>query len=308
MGKSKTELAPASQGGELAKVNDMEFAILKVEPEQMQLVLAENIGPAGFDVFALDRIGIPAGGGQQWTVPTLAGPKMEAEIRGVIVYWQDIRVFWAADYDGSRTPPDCSSQDCFHGVGNPGGLCGDCHYSEFGSAGNDTKPGQACNECRRLFLIVEDERLPVMVSLPPTSLGPTRKYFQRLASRGMPYYGVVTTLSLTKDKSTGGIDYSKAALTVAATLREDQVNAFRQLNAMFKPTLCTIKPDAADIDGRAVAGVTSSEDTAGAASEATPMPDPEPEAAEATTRKPDVMDGGSGDSQGPSEADPAVDG
>jgi hypothetical protein len=56
------------------------------------------------------------------------------------------------------------------------------------------------------------------VSLPPSAIGAVKKYFLSLASRGVPYSAVVTRFSLVPDKSSGGISYSLAQLSMVEKL------------------------------------------------------------------------------------------
>lgn len=226
-----------------------EYAIVKASPAEVKEIMASNIGDEGVQPFSLDRVSMPAGGGKAWTVPTLEGEVAREVIRGVIICWQDVRVFYAAAYTGEHTPPDCSSEDGIVGVGEPGGQCRVCPNAQFGTSTNaDGSPGagQACSQCRRLFMLQPDDLLPLLVTLPPTSLGAGRKYFQRLASRAIPYYGVVTDLGLEVDKNATGVKYSKALITVAEVMEPDQRERFRQLKEMFEPWLRTVGIEAED--------------------------------------------------------------
>src|SRR5687768_9606851 len=52
-----------------------------------------------------------AGGATFWTVPSLDGEDSVKEIQGVILHHKQSRTYWEKDYDGSNTPPDCSSRN-----------------------------------------------------------------------------------------------------------------------------------------------------------------------------------------------------
>jgi len=250
MTEKKTDIQkPQDAKTALATVGDNTFAILMVDPEETKKIVRQNLGDSGMDSLSLDRVSMPSGGGATYMLPTLEGDKPVQEIIGVIIAWQDVRVFWDHAYDGSKNPPTCSSVDAKIGVGDPGGVCAECPFSQFGSKEVNGKPaaGQACNECRRLFVLTPDDRLPILISLPPTSVKAARKYFQRLASKGVPYYGVVTKIGLSEAQSTGGIKYSQATLGVAAVLTPEQVAAFEHLNELFAPELSAIGPDSSDV-------------------------------------------------------------
>lgn len=186
-------------------------------------VVAANIGNATIQPFDLDRVKIPAGGGTTWEVPTLDGVTEVKEIDGVIIHWRKVRAYWTQGFDesGGGTPPDCSSEDGMTGVGDPGGSCAECPLSKFGSDANHR--AQACKEMRMLFLIREGDRLPLVVSIPPSSLGSVSKYFLRLVSHGIPYFGAITRLTLEKNKNKDGIQFSQASLSLMSELNSDQI-------------------------------------------------------------------------------------
>ena len=246
---AKEIVKPVDAQTALATVGEHVFAILTVDPEETKRIVQQNLGDNGMDSLSLDRIKMPSGGGMSYILPTLEGDKPVQVIVGVIIAWQDVRVFWDSDYDGSRNPPTCSASDARMGYGDPGGSCAECPFSQFGSKiGKDGQPaaGQACNECRRLYVLTPDNRLPIMISLPPTSGKAARKYFQRLASKGVAYYAVATKIGLVTQKNSTGIEYSEATLSVAAMLTPEQVAAFSRLHEVFAPDLKAIKPTADD--------------------------------------------------------------
>lgn len=210
-----------------------EYAIA-TRSDAMAEVMKENVGQGGMTVFDLDRVKMPTGGGKLWSVPGLAGEEDVRTIDGIIVAWSEPRAFWATSLDdgGGGNPPDCSSTDGVHGRGMYGvgsdahssGECDTCPMSEWGSKGElrgDDARGQACKQMRLLFMLRRDDLLPLAMFLPPTSIGPVRKYFMRLASRGIPYYGVVTTLGLEQTKNSGNIEYSVVTAEMAGALGDE---------------------------------------------------------------------------------------
>lgn len=248
---TSSEHEPEPAAAPLALVGDSEFAILKSDPGAIQVLLDENMGAAGLNIGLLDRITMPAGGGTAWTVPTLEGDEHAESIEGVIIYKQDIRGYYNTPYTGGHEPPSCSSQDTRTGVGDPGGECGQCPYAEFGSSDNadgTQGKGQACSERIRMFILTANDRIPMMIVLPPTSLKAARRYFLRLTSKGdgMPYYGVVTRINLVEAQNAGGIKYSQAQLSIASMMAPEQIEAFRQLNSVFKPVLSTVPVGGSD--------------------------------------------------------------
>ena len=62
--------------------------------------------------------------------------------------------------------------------------------------------------------------MPIRIMAPPTSIAPVRKYLFALGSEMIPYYGVITEISLTKKQSGQGIEYSQLMLKAIAPLDE----------------------------------------------------------------------------------------
>jgi len=232
---AKVDEAPTA----LSVVGETEYAILKSDPGEIMQIIGENVG-GDLDAFDLDRVPWPTGGNQQFTVPTLEGEENVAHIDGVIVFKKNTRCYYETPYDGSKNPPDCVADDGLLGKGNPGGECSECPLAVFGSGTNQDgsqSKGQACDQRQQLFLIRPGELLPMLLTLPPTSLKAAKRYFLRLASKAMPYYAVVTRIGLTKDKSSGGIDYSAATFSVVDVLTAEQRDAFTTLNKQLGPQL-----------------------------------------------------------------------
>jgi len=99
---------------------------------------------------------------------------MLKELSGIIIAWRDTRAYWSVPMEESdgNMPPDCYSLDARTGEGEPGGNCHKCPNAEFGSGSKGE--GQACKLVRQLFLVREDNLLPEIVHLPPSSLKPAR--------------------------------------------------------------------------------------------------------------------------------------
>jgi hypothetical protein len=182
------------------------YAIMTMETDIMT-IMADNLGGEQITALDLDRVSTPAGGGTSWTIPTLEGDTEVKELEGIIVYTSVQRVYWADAFTGGGAPPDCYSEDSVHGAGNPGGNCTKCPLSQFGSGENGKS--QACQMRRLIFLIQPDNLLPLVVSVPPSSLKEAKNYLMRLASKGLTSYSMVSRLTLEKDKNADGIAYSK---------------------------------------------------------------------------------------------------
>ncbi len=205
------------------------YAIIKADAKQLGEVVRANLGGQNLTEFDLERVKVPGGGGLTWEIGDDESSKV---LEGIIVHWRDGCAYWEESFDssGGGTPPDCSSQDGLTGIGNPGGICGKCPFNEFGS-GKDAKGkptrGKACKNFRVLFMMRPEELLPLAVIVPPTSLREVRKYFLRLASRAIPYYSLVTQLTLEKTKSEQGIAYARIKAAPSTRLSDKEQAAIR---------------------------------------------------------------------------------
>ena len=137
------------------------------------------------------------------------------ELRGVVVHKQQIRGLWNKD-----DVLICSSLDCITGderddEGKPiitgtdaGGNpifkkrpCSSCPQNEWGSAIDDAgnrRKGKACKEQRRIFMMVPGYQLPIVVTLPPTSIGVWDDYCSALATAGKSELKRQVALTLSK--------------------------------------------------------------------------------------------------------------
>ena len=217
------------------------YKALAVPAEQLTKFLIENIGAQGLRPQDLDKIKVPAGGGSAWEVPTLKGPEPVKVLEGIILHFKDVRAYWASKESGNN-PPDCSSPDSLIGIGTPGGPCHKCPLAQFGSALDEkggASKGQACKQMWLLLFLRQETMLPMLVSLPPTSIQAAKKYFLRLVSNGYPFYGVTTQLRLEQAKSGQGKAYSVATLDMGRALEPGELQkvqligqAMRDLFAM----------------------------------------------------------------------------
>jgi hypothetical protein len=82
-------------------------------------------------------------------------------------------------------------------------------------------------------MLRENDMLPIMISFPPTSIKPLANYFLRLTQAGLYYWDVVTTLSLEKTKSQGGIDYAIIKPAVLQRLTAEVAEKFKAYHEFF---------------------------------------------------------------------------
>ena len=219
---------------ELAKKEEAIFMVLENAQNAIEALRA-NLEGETLSPLDLDKVGIPAGGGTTFCIPTLSGDENTPEIVGVIVGIQNARAYWEGDYSGSNEPPICVSEDNVTGVGEPGGVCKFCPMTEFGS--DSRGKGQACKQIKRLFLLRPGSMLPLVVTLPPTSIRPATRYLLRLAGVGLKYQAAVTRITLEKTKNSEGIAYSTAVFALAGKLDPGQSQVMEDYAKSMGPLL-----------------------------------------------------------------------
>ena len=167
---------------------------------------AVDAGATAFTLF--DRITIPAGGATRFEIPSAEGMEPVNTIQGVVMHSQKRRAYWSTSEPREGNPPECSSEDGLRGIGMPSGVCKECPHNQWGSAIGEG-PGKACKETQQLFILRDGEALPVVLSLPPSSLGVFQQYVTRLTREQASIKAVVTEFSLEKQSSNNGIAYSR---------------------------------------------------------------------------------------------------
>jgi hypothetical protein len=223
------------------------FAIA-TQGEKVQAVLQANLGGDTISQFDLDKVSVPSGGGIAWEVPSLTGTETLNELEGVIVGWKPVRSLYLTKYTGGSEPPVCSSDDGITGFGDPLGKgieerrsCADCPMNQWGSdpEGN----GKRCSERRLLFMLRKTDQIPIMVVVPPTSLKNCKSYFLRLTQNNVPFYGVITGLTLAKTKSQSGITYSQIAFNAKGILTDEDAEMFGSYAEFFSKVIRQVKFD-----------------------------------------------------------------
>lgn len=131
---------------------------------------------------SFQRVKIPGGGMLQFEIPgdNPEEPDYVKTIEGIIVYSHLNNAYWAEgmEYDDNATPL-CSSLDGKVGCGSPGGTCATCSLNKFGTATDaNGKPakGKACKNMRSLYVLRNGDAMPILLSLPPTSLTPYKEF------------------------------------------------------------------------------------------------------------------------------------
>lgn len=200
------------------------------------LANTDTLGDAAEDLAGLtltfDRIKIPAGGSTAFEIPGENDEtEMVKDVKGVILLHHPAYAYYRDKYTGGNNPPDCGPFDGVHGTGVPGGLCANCPMNAFGSGEGQAK---ACKNRRMIYILMENELFPMVLSLPTGSLKEFTKYVKRQLSRGRKLSQIVTKISLKKATSASGIAYSQAVFTFERMLNADERAAISQMVEQVK--------------------------------------------------------------------------
>ena len=141
-------------------------------------------------------------------------------IEGVILASHLVNVRWGHDF-GTRQQgerPICRSMDGLTGVEEETGethSCAACPFNQFGDDGQR----KACSNKRQLYIMREGDLLPMLLSLPPSSLKAYDNY-RVLASLTLraPMNALVTRITLKNKTSAGGSEYSSPVFTAIGRL------------------------------------------------------------------------------------------
>lgn len=202
----------------------------------------------GLGNLPFDRVKIPSGGSLAFELPGEDEDDTESttELVGVILDHNPVNAYWASKFAGGNEPPSCSSYDGKQGIDAETGEikdCASCPYNQFGS----DNAGKACKNIHRVFILREGNPVPLVLSLPPTSLKYMRDYIgKRVLLKGYRCWQVLTKITLKKEKSKDGITYSRAAFAFIDKLTPEQEKQTAAMRDMVKRTYRTIGIDTED--------------------------------------------------------------
>lgn len=216
-----------AKGSEMVKFEVAAYpALVPEERERVMSIIMENTDGAGIKPSDLDRIKMPSGGALYFNVKTKENPDGEPmkELKGIIIHRKMTRAYYEHSFEegGGNDAPDCYSDDVLVGigVGNPGGECANCPFSQF-EGENPPK----CAEKHLLMMVMEGDVLPRVVTIPPSGLKPLKNYLNGLSAAMVGRSSVITKIGL--EKATGGssgkIEFAKPTFAVAAHLPQEAV-------------------------------------------------------------------------------------
>lgn len=216
---------------ELAKAEGFQLSVISGD---LAAAVAEEMD--GLGALSFDRVKVPSGGGIAFELPgeDENNPESSPSITGIILDHHPVNAYWAEKYSGGNAQPDCSSYDGKKGVLRETGEvmdCASCPYNQFGSDGR----GKACKNVHRLYILRENNPVPIILALPPTSLKSFRDYIgKKVLLKGLRCYQAVTKITLKKEVNADNVQYSRAVFTLVDALGADQQDAVEAMRAMVK--------------------------------------------------------------------------
>lgn len=183
------------------------------------------------------RAKVATGGGKAFDIVT-GDEETDTSVpsfSGVIVYNHNCNAYFDEDTTGN-TPPVCSSMDGVIGFDTENGepvACKNCPRNAYGTAKNGR--GKACKNMHRLYIMTEDVPIPLVLSLPPTSLKAFQNYrMSVLAAKKLKPNEVVTEFSLTSAQSQSGQKYSVVKFKLLGKLAPEQADVAKYFTEQLK--------------------------------------------------------------------------
>lgn len=218
----------------IAVLEQHKFELVPLNPELQKIITEEmdGLGAVPFDI-----IKIPAGGSLSFELPgeNEDTPVAATELVGIVVDHHPVNALWLTEYDGSSNQPDCASFDGRVGTDSDGvsKQCLVCPYNQFGTA--QSGRGKACKNGHRIYILMSGQVIPMLLILPPTSLGAWRNYLgKKVVVRGKRPWMVLTKVTLKKERNEGGIAYSQAVFTKVADLTPAECETIKPIAESFK--------------------------------------------------------------------------
>lgn len=192
------------------------------------------------------QIKVPSGGGLAFEVQGEEEGDAEPmkEIDGVILFTHRLSAYWPGSYGSASNPEDkipaCSSMDGKTGFCPSTGEvinCEGCQWNQYGTGtdekGNPSR-GKACKNMRRIYLMMDGDPNFYLLSVPPTSIKDVNKQLAKILASGVPYTGMVVTLSLEKTKNNNGVTYSKVVIKKKGAIPAGTAAQVQQLRSEIK--------------------------------------------------------------------------
>jgi len=198
-----------------------QYEVATMDRKELKSLMAETLGSLELTEFDLERITVPGSGGITWEIMNAEGETDAVKyFDAIILNFKSTRSFYEESYEesGGGAPPICSSNDGHTGVGVPGGNCQLCPNAQFGS--KEDGRGQACTQNMILFIIRENEIMPSIVKIPPTSIRDIKRAIAKIAfQKRVHYYHGLVRFCLVKEQSKTGVTYSAVKLKFLGAIK-----------------------------------------------------------------------------------------
>ena len=251
-----------SKNNELAVHETQEMAMSTQQDFTMDDMMEELDGLGSIN---FEKIKIPSGGGIAFEVPTdnPEEPESKTSIDGVIVLHQPCNVYFRNKFgETDEKMPDCSSPNGKTGYMRDSGTektCATCKFNQFGSGDGGT--GKACQNRIDLYILMEGNDFPVVLSLPATSIKAFKTYLTTLVLHKQPMRRVKTKITLKKAKSSGGITYSTCVFKKLGAVEPEEMENIEQLRELCKAMAQRSYTVAAEDDGESDSELELTEET-----------------------------------------------
>jgi hypothetical protein len=207
------------------------YAVLNPEqaPDIMELIQT-NMGDNGVQIKDLDHITVPTGGGKAFNL----SDGVTTTLTGLIILAPQQNGYWPKSMEEDpNSPPVCTANDGKTGQGSPGGCCAVCPLKEWGS---DPKgKGKACRDMRPIYLLQEEDFLPIVIQTPRMSIKPLQEYFTTLTRKGIPFYSAVTRVGLKQEQKPGVPAYSVLTFKLLDIVPRERREVIRAYQAALLP-------------------------------------------------------------------------
>jgi hypothetical protein len=241
--------------GELVLLKRTEIAAINSSDPRVEALMYNIRIAGGISESDLVQVKNPSGGALAFEVAA-AGKKPEylTEIIGIPLTIQPKRTLWADKSIGSGERPVCSSNDLVRGklrvddnkqldipdtilsIAMPGageGKCANCHFNQWDTAidakGKPTK-GKRCSESRVVYLLRLGDVLPMKITIPSGSIGTFNAAVKQFPVRTDQ---CVMKLSLSKEKSTSGVDFAQYRVEFVSGLEPDAIASLQEYGELL---------------------------------------------------------------------------
>lgn len=197
-------------------------------------IINENLKNQPLSHQLFDTVKAPTGGTTAFTVPSISGDEIQKELTGIILDYATPRAYWDTADPVEGVPPVCYSKDSLTSF--EGKSCVRCEHNAFGSKNGDSL-AKSCKESIELYLLRQDNIMPVIVRIPVTSKHIFQRYLMRLVSKMIYVSGVVTRITLDKVTNKNGQPYAQFNFEAVNLLKPDEAANAKSYGQKFMEIL-----------------------------------------------------------------------